>query len=150
SLTGGTAARGVWTWPASGDSGALPGDWYLTPGGASPVSGAFLGQPVDSFPPAMLLAPLNPGPGDWTGLTAQLGRRGAPRPAVIGGEVGRVRRSTVGVAGLWRWAFRGGSSEQAYRTWVAATASWLLGGADTAQGAARVARPIVGNGRPVV
>jgi hypothetical protein len=54
------------------------------------------------------------------------------------------------VAGLWRWAFRGGSSEQAYRTWVAATASWLLGGADTAQGAARVARPVVGNGRPVV
>ncbi|HEX3273400.1 MAG TPA: hypothetical protein VHR43_00980 [Gemmatimonadales bacterium] len=150
SLTAGTTARGIWTWPTAADSGALPGDWYLAPGGATPVAGAFLGQPVDSFPPAMLLAPVTLGPGDWTGLTAQLGRRGAPRPAVVGGETGRVRRSTVAVAGLWRWAFRGGSSEQAYRTWVAATASWLLGGADSASGAARVVRPVVENGRPVV
>ncbi|MFL6116494.1 MAG: hypothetical protein ACJ786_34830 [Catenulispora sp.] len=61
-----------------------------------------------------------------------------------------MRRTTVAVAGLWRWAFRGGASEQAYRTWVAATASWLLGAADSAQGAARVVRPVVGSGRPVV
>jgi hypothetical protein len=150
SLTASTAARGIWTWPAGGDSVAAPGDWYLAPGGASPVAGAFLGQPTDSFPPAILLAPMTPAAGDWTALTAQLGRRGAPRPAVFGSEVGRVRRSTVAVVGLWRWAFRGGTSEQAYRTWVAATASWLLGGVDSTRGAARVVRPVVGHGRPVI
>ncbi|MEP6687042.1 MAG: hypothetical protein ABJC36_01760, partial [Gemmatimonadales bacterium] len=43
----------------------------------------------------------------------------------------------------------GGSSEQSYRTWVAATASWLLGGADSSRGSARPLRPVVENGRPV-
>ena len=52
--------------------------------------------------------------------------------------------------GLWRWAFRGGASEQSYRAWVAATASWLLGGADSARGLARTVRPVVTNGRPLV
>jgi hypothetical protein len=55
----------------------------------------------------------------------------------------------VAVDGLWRWAFRGGASEQAYRTWVAATASWLLGGVDSSRGSARTVRPVVANGRPV-
>jgi hypothetical protein len=64
--------------------------------------------------------------------------------------VGHTRRVTVAVDGLWRWAFRGGSSEQSYRTWVAATASWLLGGADSVRGSARPVRPVVSNGRPVI
>jgi hypothetical protein len=149
-LAEGATARGIWTWPAGSDSSALAGDWYLSPGDASPVAGAFLGQPVDSFPPVIQLAPTQPEPGDWIALTAQLGRRGAPRPAVYGRQTGRVRRSIVVVDGLWRWAFRGGSSEQAYRTWVAATASWLLGGADSSRGVARLLRPVVSNGRPVV
>ena len=46
--------------------------------------------------------------------------------------------------------YSGGSSEQAYRAWVAATASWLLGGADSARGLARLARPVVSSGRPLV
>jgi hypothetical protein len=150
SVAEGTLARGVWTWPAGSDSAALPGDWYLSAADASPVAGAFLGQPVDSFPPAIQLSPRQPEAGDWVALSAQLGRRGAPRPAVIGRESGRVRRVDVAVDGLWRWAFRGGSSEQSYRTWVAATASWLLGGADSARGSARPVRPVVSNGRPVV
>ena len=150
SLAEGTTARGVWTWPAGSDSTALPGDWYLSAADASPVAGAFLGQPVDSFPPAIQLTPRQPAPGDWVALSAQLGRRGAQRPAVFGRESGRVRRVDVAVDGLWRWAFRGGSSEQSYRTWVAATASWLLGGADSARGSARPVRPVVSNGRPVV
>lgn len=148
-LAEGTTARGIWTWSAGADSSALAGDWYLSPGDASPVAGAWLAQPVDSFPPAIQVAPIEPDPGDWVALTAQLGRRGTPRPAVIGRQAGRVRRVTVAVAGLWRWAFRGGSSEQSYRTWVAATASWLLGGADSARGAARPVRPVARNGRPV-
>ncbi len=150
SVTQGTTARGIWSWPAVADSSALPGDWYLVPGDASPVAGAFLGQPVDSFPPAVQLTPITPKPSDWTALTARLGRRGAARPAVTGGVSGRVRRSTVAVDGLWRWAFRGGASEQAYRTWVGATASWLLGGSDSSAGAARPVRAVVANGRPLV
>lgn len=150
SLAEGTSARGVWTWPAGSDSTALPGDWYLSAADASPVAGAFLGLPVDSFPPAIQLTPRQPRPGDWVALSAQLGRRGAPRPAVFGREGGGVRQVDVTVDGLWRWAFRGGSSEQSYRTWVAATTSWLLGGADSARGSARSLRAVVSNGRPVV
>jgi len=150
-LAEGTLARGIWSWPGGSSGGSeLPGDWYLMPGESSPVAGAFLGQPVDSFPPAIQLVPVAPNPGDWVALTAQLGRRGAQRPAVLGREEGRVRRVIVAVDGLWRWAFRGGSSEQVYRAWAAATASWLLGGADTARGAARPVRPVVQNGRPMV
>ena len=150
-LARGSSARGIWYWP-SGVRGSSPvvGDWYLSAPEVSPVAGAFLGMPVDSFPPATQLVPLQPGPGDWVGLTAQLGRRGAARPAVTGSQEGRVRSVTVGVDGMWRWAFRGGSSEQSYRTWVASTASWLLAGADTVRGVAAPVRSVVQNGRPLV
>jgi hypothetical protein len=148
-LAEGTKARGVWSWPAGADSSALAGDWYLKAAESSPVAGAFLGQPVDSFPPMIQLTPVQPAAGDWIALSGQLGRRGAQRPAVLGRETGRVRRVVVAVDGLWRWAFRGESSEQSYRTWVAATTSWLLGGADSARGSARPVRPVVDNGRPV-
>jgi hypothetical protein len=150
-LAEGTLAHGIWSWTGAGsDSGAVPGDWYLVAADASPVAGAFLGQPVDSFPPAVQLAPIQTGAADWVALYGQLGRRGPRRPAMIGREEGRVRRVVVSVDGLWRWAFRGGSSEQSYRAWVAATASWLLGGVDSVRGLARAARPVVPNGRPVV
>jgi hypothetical protein len=144
-------ARGVWLWP-SGENGEpqIPGDWYLSAGDGSPVASAFLGQPLDSFPPVTQLTPIDPGPREWVGLYAQLGRRGLRRPAVLGGQSGRVRQIRVAVDGLWRWAFRGGSSEQSYRSWVAATASWLLGGVDTAGGVARAVQPVVANGRPLL
>ena len=147
----GSLARGIWSWP-SGESGEaeVPGDWYLSPADASPLSGAFLGQPVDSFPPAIQLIPMEAGAQDWVALYAQLGRRGPRRAAVLGRQEGRVRRVTVAVDGLWRWAFRGGASEQSYRSWIAATASWLLGGVDSTRGLARPIQPVVANGRPVV
>ncbi|HJR16573.1 MAG TPA: hypothetical protein VJ808_06945 [Gemmatimonadales bacterium] len=147
----GSAARGIWRWP-SGEGGEtqIPGDWYLSESGASPLAGAFLGQPVDSFPPSVLLTPMPSGARDWVALYARLGRRGPERPAVFGRQEGRVRRVTVAVEGLWRWSFRGGSSEQSYRSWVASTASWLLGGTDSAQGVTRPIQPVVANGRPVV
>lgn len=146
-----TTARGIWTWP-SGEGGEtqLPGDWYLSESDASPLAGAFLGQPVDSFPPAVVLTSVQTGPRDWVALYAQLGRRGPERPAVVGRQEGRTRRLTVAVEGLWRWPFRGGSSEQSYRSWVAASASWLLGGTDSARGVARPVQPVVPNGRPLV
>ncbi len=151
SFVEGSTARGIWQWPSGeGGSPPLPGDWYLTGDESSPIGSAFLGQPVDSFPPALQLSPAQPGAGDWVGLTAQLGRRGAPRPAMVGRVGGRVRRVTTLVDGLWRWGFRGGSSEESYRALVAATATWLLTGADTAAGAARPVRRVVQQGRPLV
>lgn len=145
------SARGIWSWP-SGETGGTPitGDWYLSAPDASPVAGAFQAQPLDSFPPAMQLTPTETGPRDWVALYAQLGRRGQQRVAVYGRQDGRTRRVVVAVEGLWRWAFRGGPSEQSYRSWVAATTSWLLGGVDSARGSARPVQPIVANGRPLV
>jgi hypothetical protein len=151
SFAEGSVARGIWRWPSGeGGEAQVPGDWYLTAGDASPVAGAFLGQPVDSFPPAIQLTPMEPGSHDWIGLYAQLGRRGARRPVAFGRQEGRVRQVTVTADGLWRWPFRGGSSEQSYRSWVAATTSWLLGGIDSAQGVVRPVQPVVANGRPVI
>jgi hypothetical protein len=111
SFAEGTTARGILRWPSpAADDSQIPGDWYLTADGASPLAGAFLGQPVDSFPPAIQLTPLDVGPSDWVALSAQLGRRGVARPAIVGGQEGRTRHVVVGVQGFWRWAFRGGSS----------------------------------------
>ena len=65
-----------------------------------------------------------------------------------GATLGRTREVTVLADGLWRWAFRGGSSEQSYRAWVAATLSWLLAGVDSDSGrratGAAVVVPTVG------
>jgi hypothetical protein len=146
-----TRARGVWLWPAEGNGiTAIAGDWYVTPSGASPLAGAFTGLPVDSFPPAVQVLPMQPDSGGWVAMTGQNGRRGAERPVVIGHATARRREVTVAADGLWRWAFRGGSSEQGYRSWVAATASWLLGGADSVTGRARPVRAVVANERPIV
>jgi len=149
-VSGGSRARGRWIWPSGVTDPAQPGDWYLLTHPNSPVSGAFLTGPIDSFPPAVELTPLEPAPNSWVALSAQLGRRGLQRPAVFGSQAGKVRQVTVAVDGLWRWAFRGGASEQTYRSWVAATTSWLLGGADSTQGRARPVQTVVANGRPLV
>lgn len=144
-------ARGRWDWVATSRASAVTdGDWYLMPGGVSPVSGAFIGLPVDSFPPAAGLATLTPGPRDWVGLAGQQNRRGGERAAVIGRDSAGRREVVVGATGLWRWAFRGGQSEQAYRAWVAATTTWLLGASDSTTGRARPVHPVVSQGRPVI
>lgn len=143
--------RGRWEWPATSAAAApAAGDWYLAATGASPVAGAFVGLPLDSFPPGVALATLSPGPGDWIGLNGMLNRRGVERPAVVGRDSAGQRQVAVGVAGLWRWAFRGGASEQAYRAWVAASTSWLLGGVDSVSGRARPVRAVAQRGRPIV
>lgn len=146
-----TRARGRWLWP-SGEGGetVIDGEWYASAPTVSPVAGAFVGLPIDSFPPLSAITPVEPATGDWIGLTAQASRRGADRPIMIGQVSGGVRRVTTAADGLWRWAFRGGSSEQAYRSLVAGTLSWLLGAADSTTGKARVVRPVVANGRPVL
>jgi hypothetical protein len=151
-MADGSRARGVWRWPTgeAGEPAPSTGDWYLEPANASPLEGAFTGFPVDSFPPVIQLAELRKPAADWIALTARDGRRGPQWPAVFGRDDGRRREMTVTVDGLWRWAFRGGSSEQSYRAWVSASVSWLLGGVDTVRGVARPVRAVVPNGRPVV
>ncbi len=143
----GAAGRAVLEWPSPATEEEGPeGDWYLTPAGG-PTAAALAGLPVDSFPPAMARAV--PAAGDWVGLTAQAGRRGAPRPALAGTAGSGRRRVVIGAQGLWRWAFRGGSSEQAYRALVATTVDWLLAGQDTVRGRARPVQAVAPNGRPL-
>jgi len=147
-LETGTRARGILEWP--GGSAAGSGDWYLAPVEASPIAVGFLGVAVDSLPPVSGVLPLVAAPGDWVGATAQLGRRGAARPVVLGRQGGRTRRVIIGVGGLWRWAFRGGPSAQAYRSTISAAVSWLLASPDSGGGAARLVRPVVEQGTPLV
>lgn len=150
-LANGSQARGVWHWP-SGMSGEDPldGDWYLTPGTASPLTQAFAGIAVDSFPPASRIIPVQAQDDEWVGLLAQEGRRGALRPVITGGERGPRRHVVVAADGMWRWAFPGGSSEQGYRSWVAVTTSWLLGGTDSLAGVAVPVAHVVQNARPLL
>ena len=145
----GSKARGRWSWLGAARLG-LTGDWYVATGAATPLSAAFMGLAVDSFPPGTAIAELSPGPGAWIGLTAQAGRRGTVRPVLIGRDSAQVRQLVTAIDGLWRWAFRGGSSEQGYRALVAAAVSWLLGGADSLTGKARLQREVVQRGRPAV
>lgn len=142
-----TSARGVLRWP-SGRGGA--GEWYVDAVPASPVALAFLGIPPDSLPPVALGGGVEGGAGDWLGLTARQGRRGAARPAWIGRQVGSRREIIVGAEGFWRWVFRGGASADAYRALVAGSMSWLLGAAESGQAAARPSRAVVEQGMPLI
>jgi len=142
---------GILRWP-SGEAGApvTDGDWYLSAAEGSPVSGALLGSPVDSFPPAGRLgASTVTAAGDWVALTAQLGRRGSARPVIYGRQSGRHREVVIAADGLWRWAFRGGSSEAAYRSLQSAILSWLLAGNDSTTAAARPRQAVAEQGRPI-
>ena len=147
----GSQARGVWRWP-SGENGEmqLVGDWYLTPGTVSPLAQAFAGIAVDSFPPASNITPVETADDEWVGLLAQEGRRGGLRPVITGGERGRLRYVSMAADGFWRWAFPGGKSEQGYRSWVAATTSWLLGGRDSLAGLAVPVAHVAQNARPLL
>jgi hypothetical protein len=142
-------ARGVLRWPeADGDGG---GDWYLAPTDGSPLATAFFGVAIDSLPPtAAGGAPLATSAGDWVGATARLGRHGTARPVLVGRQEGRRRSITIGIEGLWRWEFRGGPSAQAYRAMMASVVSWLLASPDSGGAAARVVRPVVEQGMPLV
>jgi len=62
----------------------------------------------------------------WTGLVAQLDRRGRSR-RIVEGVVTAGRRSVlVGATGLWRWASRGGVPAEGYRALTASLTDWLL------------------------
>ncbi|HEV2672290.1 MAG TPA: vWA domain-containing protein [Gemmatimonadales bacterium] len=145
---GAAAARLSWL------TNGQPGDWYVERPLSSPLTAALSGVVWDSLPPATAGGP----PADFhdstdvVALTARLARRGAARPIVVLEPRNGERRATITAGGLWRWAFRGGASEQAYRSLVAALVDWLLG---TEQGARSRERAIVEsievpNGMPLV
>jgi hypothetical protein len=103
------------------------GDWYVQPPGPSPVAAALAGVAWDSLPPATSLTELASDSAITVALGARLARRGPPRPVVVLSERGGQRRAVIAAAGLYRWAFRGGASAEAYRALVAALTDWLLG-----------------------
>jgi hypothetical protein len=144
----------VWRWPLAdtGSAALLRGDWYLVrqiP--ASPLAGALTRLEWDSLPPLSAVQVPEPDPGDWVAVTARLGRRGAPRPVLLGRGSGRDRELTTVGTGLWRWTFRGGAGLEAVRTLLAAGIDWLLQSARADQGDVRLASgPVVRRGMPVV
>lgn len=140
-----TLGRARLLWPAGGTAG----DWYAGTGGVSPLANGLAGTAFDSLPALSAARPL-PVPTDgWVGLTAQLARRGAAVPVLVGGAEGGERRVTVGVQGLHRWAFRGGAAEQAWRTLVAATAGWLLDSPPQSGARAMPVHRVNPRGRPI-
>ncbi len=137
----------TWRWP---DASGGAGEWYVTAAPGSPVGMAFAGIPAESLPPVTGASGLEVGPDDWVGASAQVGRRGAPRPVWIGRQAGARREVVVGADGFWRWGFRGGLSGDAYRVLVASSVAWLLA---TPEGSAALARPlrtVVEHGMPLV
>ncbi|OLC70864.1 MAG: hypothetical protein AUH78_19925 [Gemmatimonadetes bacterium 13_1_40CM_4_69_8] len=133
------------------------GDWYVQLPGPSPLAGALAGIAWDSLAPAAAVSDLAlPLPADSAAvvvLTARLARRGTPRPVIVlsehDGAGGSARRATVAAAGLFRWAFRGGASAEAYRAVVAALADWLLAGGEASWERFVPVTHEVANGMPV-
>jgi hypothetical protein len=143
------APRGaVLLWPL----GRSEGDWYVQAPAPSPLAAALAGIAWDSLAPATALAEVVPDAATTTVvLTARLARRGAPRPVVVLSEQGATRHAVIAAGGLYRWAFRGGASAEAYRSLVAALTDWLLSGSGEAGSPERFA-PLayeVANGLPL-
>ncbi len=133
-------------WPEATESG----DWYLNGGGVSPLSGAFAGVEPDSLPAAAGVVPFEADSlHGWIGASARLSRRGAPVPVIGGAEDRAGRTITIGVDGLYRWGFRGGVADQAWRTMMASAASWLLAVPEADSMRARPVSPVTERGRAV-
>jgi hypothetical protein len=116
-------------WPTAAP-GAREGDWYVDPPPGSPIAGALAGVRWDSLPPLTAVAELDLDSTSIPVLGARLARRGGAQAVLVLFERDGRRQAAVAGRGLWRWSFRGGSAAEAYRALVAATADWLLGGAE--------------------
>jgi len=143
-----------WTSPSvpallNWNTGGAAGDWYLTPSSGSPVTGALATVPWDSLPPVLAALPALPESGAVPVLEARLSRRGTARPVVTVAETPRGRRATVNLSGLYRWDFRGGVSQQAYRAFVAGLVDWLLAGGTGSIDWAHPDSLDVANGMPI-
>jgi hypothetical protein len=116
--------RAVLLWPTNGQ----PGDWYVERPASSPFTAALADVIWDSLPPAtaVVVQARDSNPAATVALVARLARRGPARPILTLEERTGQRIATVRAAGLWRWAFRGGAAQEAYRSVVAALVDWLL------------------------
>ena len=126
------AAPALLTWNSAGGSA---GDWYLAPTPGSPLAGALVSVPWDSLPPVLAALPIVPDGGATPVLEGTRSRRGQPQAVVLlrqSGGGGGGRRAEVNLSGLYRWDFRGGVSQQAYRATIAALVDWLLAGGSAA------------------
>ncbi len=127
-LHGDTALFGQ---PRSNTRGALAlfstatdgGDWYPSGSPASPIAGALSGIPWDSLPPIEVSARLPAG--NWEALEARRSRQTERRRAVSGTDEPR-RIAVIGAAGLWRWAFKGGVSGDAFAALWGSVFDWLV------------------------
>ena len=135
-------------WPTNGQAG----DWYVERPLSTPFTAALAGVLWDSLPPATAVTVSRDSNRTATvALTARLARRGPARPILTLEQRNSRRVATVAAAGLWRWAFRAGAAEQAYRSVVAALVDWLLGeqGAGTRERAVPEALEVP-NGLPLI
>jgi hypothetical protein len=119
------ADRARLLWPTAG---GLEGEWYVDAPPPSPLAAGLGGLAWDSLAPAVGVMPTSPDSATVVALTARLARRGPARPVVLLSERRAVRRAEIAAVGLYRWAFRGGASAEAYRALVAELANWLLEG----------------------
>ena len=137
--TSARGARALWT-PAPPTALARAGEvartaeWYASSAPASPLVGALGGLPFDSLPPLTLAGPAR---GDFTILTAKLGKTGDAVPAIAGRETAGARTLTVSGSGYAGWALRGGRSGEAFTALWGAIFDWLSAG----RGDLRAARP---------
>ena len=124
-----TAKGALLVWPLGRRQ---EGDWYVQPPVTSPIAGALAGVAWDSLPPVTALGELAPSSPSYSSpviaLTARLARRGPPRAVIALSQRDGKRRATIAAGGLYRWAFRGGASAEAYRALVAGLTDWLLVG----------------------
>ena len=143
-----SAGRARWEWRTGSVAEEGEGDWYYEAAGPSPLSGAIEAAPLESLPPATAVsAEVLPDSAGWVGLMARQGRRGVARPVLVGKLEGGARVVHMAGQGLWRWAFRGGRGEQAYRALVASTIDWLLAAPPAEQGRIRPLSRVAEAGR---
>ena len=95
--------------PAAGDGS----EWYAAAAPVSPLSAALAGLPWDSLPPLLVNGNGPELRGQWRALDARRGREALTRTIVAGDEAPR-RVVIVAASDLWRWAFRGGASADAF------------------------------------
>ncbi|HEY0929016.1 MAG TPA: hypothetical protein VGE27_03775 [Gemmatimonas sp.] len=149
-------ARALWV-PAPPTTIARAGEltrtpeWYATSAPASPLMSALTSLPFDSLPPVTLAGPAVPA-GSTTStavLTARLGKRGDPVPAIAAREERGTRAVIISGSGYAGWALRGGRTREAFTALWGAIFDWVAAG----RGDVRAARPVAGltrAGEPVL
>lgn len=122
-------------------STSTEGDWYVSPElPASPITSLLEGIDLGGLPPLTSLQTATVGDDAWAPLLGGRARRGGRTPLVIAEELAG-RRWVIAVGrGYWRWAFRGGTSQDAYTRLWGALAGWVV--QDQARVAGAPIRPL--------